>query len=104
MLGEDCEFVRYCNRMCDRVTVCMYEGILISRRIFDRIRNFLTYRIAATLQLVVFFFIAVFAFRPIDDMPLNWCVSTLCMYCMVRVRVRVMHCTYVCTVCMKGCV
>ena len=50
----------------------MYVGILISRRIFDRIRNFLTYRIAATLQLVVFFFIAVFAFRPIDDMPLDW--------------------------------
>ena len=39
------------------------HGILISRRIFVRIRNFLTYRIAATLQLVVFFFIAVFAFK-----------------------------------------
>jgi len=48
------------------------NGILISRCIFDRIRNFLTYRIAATLQLVLFFFIAVFAYKPIDYMPANW--------------------------------
>ncbi len=48
------------------------EGILISRRIWCRIRNFLTYRIAATLQLVTFFFIAVFAFRPDEYMPGNW--------------------------------
>ena len=40
------------------------HGILIARCIFQRIRNFITYRIAATLQLLVFFFIAVFAFRP----------------------------------------
>ena len=40
------------------------HGILISRCIFVRIRNFITYRIAATLQLLVFFFIAVFAFKP----------------------------------------
>jgi len=40
------------------------EGILIARRIWVRIRNFLTYRIAATLQLVTFFFVAVFAFDP----------------------------------------
>jgi len=48
------------------------EGILISRRIWCRIRNFLTYRIAATLQLVTFFFIAVFAFRPQTYMPDGW--------------------------------
>lgn len=48
------------------------HGILISRRIFVRIRNFLTYRIAASLQLVVFFFIAVFAFKPSDYMPDDW--------------------------------
>jgi H+-transporting ATPase len=48
------------------------EGILISRRIWCRIRNFLTYRIAATLQLVTFFFIAVFAFRPDEYMPDDW--------------------------------
>lgn len=48
------------------------EGILISRKIWSRIRNFLTYRIAATLQLVCFFFIAVFAFRPVDYMPSDW--------------------------------
>merc|ERR1711959_558965 len=35
------------------------EGILIARRIWCRIRSFLTYRIAATLQLLCFFFIAV---------------------------------------------
>merc|ERR1711988_555206 len=48
------------------------EGILISRRIWCRIRNFLTYRIAATLQLLCFFFIAVFAYRPNEYMPPNW--------------------------------
>ena len=41
-------------------------GIIISRCIFVRIRNFITYRIAATLQLLVFFFIAVFCFQPKD--------------------------------------
>jgi H+-transporting ATPase len=40
------------------------QGIIISRCIFVRIRNFITYRIAATLQLLVFFFIAVFCFEP----------------------------------------
>merc|ERR1712070_419801 len=48
------------------------EGILISRRIWCRVRSFLTYRIAATLQLLTFFFIAVFAFRPNEYMPKNW--------------------------------
>jgi H+-transporting ATPase len=42
------------------------HGILIARIIFVRIRNFMTYRIAATLQLLLFFFISIFAFRPID--------------------------------------
>merc|ERR1712070_1367632 len=48
------------------------EGILISRRIWCRVRSFLTYRIAATLQLVCFFFIAVFAYRPNEYMPKDW--------------------------------
>merc|ERR1712100_75451 len=48
------------------------EGILISRRIWCRVRNFLTYRVAATLQLLCFFFIAVFAFRPNEYMPKDW--------------------------------
>merc|ERR1719231_277431 len=48
------------------------EGILIARRIWRRIRNFLTYRIAATLQLLCFFFISVFAYRPNEYMPKNW--------------------------------
>jgi len=42
------------------------DGILLARCIFVRIRNFITYRIAATLQLLVFFFVAVFIFKPID--------------------------------------
>ena len=48
------------------------EGILIARKIWVRIRTFLTYRIAATLQLLTFFFIAVFAFRPDEYMPSDW--------------------------------
>lgn len=45
------------------------HGILIARCIFVRIKNFITYRIAATLQLLLFFFIAIFAFRPSDYEP-----------------------------------
>jgi H+-transporting ATPase len=48
------------------------DGILLSRCIWVRIRNFLTYRIAATLQLIMFFFIAGFMFKPVDYMPSNW--------------------------------
>merc|ERR1712054_664168 len=48
------------------------EGILISRRIWGRVRSFLTYRIAATLQLLCFFFLAVFFYRPNEYMPANW--------------------------------
>merc|ERR1711937_726421 len=48
------------------------EGILISRRIWCRVRSFLTYRIAATLQLLCFFFLAVFFYRPNEYMPKNW--------------------------------
>merc|ERR1711959_327242 len=48
------------------------EGILISRRIWCRVRSFLTYRIAATLQLVCFFFFAVFLYRPNEYMPKHW--------------------------------
>jgi H+-transporting ATPase len=45
------------------------RGIEISRCIFARIRNFVVYRVAATMQLLFFFFIAVFAFRPADYNP-----------------------------------
>jgi len=41
-------------------------GIEISRCIFARMKSFLTYRCAATLQLLTFFFIAVFTFNPTD--------------------------------------
>ena len=47
-------------------------GIFVSRKIFSRIRNFINYRIAATLQLLLFFFIAVFIFKPVDYMPSDW--------------------------------
>jgi H+-transporting ATPase len=42
------------------------HGIVIARQIFQRINNFITYRVAATLQLLLFFFIAVFAFQPAE--------------------------------------
>jgi H+-transporting ATPase len=42
------------------------HGIIVAREIFQRITNFITYRIAATLQLLFFFFIAIFAFHPSD--------------------------------------
>eukprot|EP00798_Chlamydomonas_sp_ICE-L_P004306 gene4306-14417_t len=42
------------------------EGIIIARCIFQRMKNFINYRIAATLQLLTFFFIAVFALHPAD--------------------------------------
>ena len=40
------------------------HGVSLARCIFSRIRNFLLYRCAATLQLLFFFFIGVFAFKP----------------------------------------
>lgn len=40
------------------------HAIIIARQIFQRVKNFINYRIAATLQLLLFFFIAVFAFDP----------------------------------------
>jgi H+-transporting ATPase len=40
------------------------HGIVIAREIFQRISNFITYRVSATLQLLIFFFIAIFVFHP----------------------------------------
>jgi H+-transporting ATPase len=40
------------------------HAIVIARCIFQRVKNFINYRIAATLQLLLFFFITVFAFHP----------------------------------------
>lgn len=48
------------------------DGILASRRIWCRVRSFLTYRIAATLQLLTFFFVSVFSYRPNEYMPKDW--------------------------------
>lgn len=54
------------------------HGIVIARCIFVRIRNFVTYRIAATLQLLTFFFIAVYAFRPVRSFRIT--TMYLCIY------------------------
>jgi len=52
------------------------EGIVIARQIFQRMKNFINYRIAATMQLLVFFFIAVLALPPQsyvpNPLPENW--------------------------------
>eukprot|EP00121_Abeoforma_whisleri_P011129 Awhi_evm1s10267 len=42
------------------------DAIYISRRIFQRVKSFINYRVAATLQIVCFFFISLFAFKPKD--------------------------------------
>lgn len=47
----------------------MIHGLVQARCIFERMKSFITYRIAATLQLLVFFFIAVLAMHPIDYQP-----------------------------------
>jgi H+-transporting ATPase len=48
------------------------EGIVISRCIFQRMKNFITYRIAATLQLLIFFFVAVLTMEPRRFEPEDW--------------------------------
>lgn len=40
------------------------DGIIFARQIFQRMSNFITYRISATLQLLLFFFFAVVSFSP----------------------------------------
>jgi len=46
-------------------------AIVVARVVFGRMTSFITYRIAATLQLLVFFFIAVLAMHPVDFQPAN---------------------------------
>jgi len=45
------------------------HGIRLARKIFQRIYNFLIYRIAASLQLLFFFFVAVLALSPAEFAP-----------------------------------
>jgi H+-transporting ATPase len=45
------------------------HGIILSREIFARINSFITYRVAATLQLLWFLFIATFIFKPKEYQP-----------------------------------
>ena len=40
------------------------DAIEISRAIFQRMKNYVIYRVACTIQLLLFFFVAVFAFEP----------------------------------------
>lgn len=49
------------------------HAIIVARCIFQRVKNFINYRIAATLQLLIFFFISVFIFDPTDYF--NSCVQ-----------------------------
>jgi hypothetical protein len=44
-------------------------GIVLAREIFQRMIAFLTYRISASLQLLLFFFIAVLSMHPEDFLP-----------------------------------
>ena len=44
-------------------------AIVVARIVFGRMTSFITYRIAATLQLLTFFFIAVLALKPPDFQP-----------------------------------
>jgi H+-transporting ATPase len=48
------------------------DAIYISRKIFKRMKNYVTYRIACTIQLLLFFFIAVLAIHPDQE---NICLS-----------------------------
>jgi len=52
------------------------DAIFISRVIFQRMKNFLTYRIAATLQLLVFFFVAVLKMHPKVGRSSSCCCSS----------------------------
>jgi len=47
----------------------LIDAIIVSRKIFARMKSFLIYRIACTLQLLIFFFIAVFSMRPSHYQP-----------------------------------
>ncbi len=44
-------------------------AIVVARIVFGRMTSFITYRIAATMQLLVFFFIAVLTLHPADFQP-----------------------------------
>lgn len=49
----------------------LIHAIFVARCIFQRVHNFINYRIAATLQLLCFFFITVFAFPPDEYYCIN---------------------------------
>eukprot|EP00961_Rhodomonas_salina_P263576 3562238-Rhodomonas_salina.1 len=44
--------------------VVVANAITVAREVFNCLKNFITYRITATLQLLFFFVIAVFALEP----------------------------------------
>mmetsp|Transcript_33966 Transcript_33966/g.44819 ORF Transcript_33966/g.44819 Transcript_33966/m.44819 type:complete len:967 (+) Transcript_33966:127-3027(+) len=51
------------------------EAIIISRKIFARMKSFIVYRVACTLQLLVFFFVGVLWLHPVEyneDFPKFW--------------------------------
>merc|ERR1711865_189100 len=50
------------------------DAIYISRKIFKRMKNYVTYRIACTIQLLLFFFVAILAIHPNAS---RICLSTI---------------------------
>mmetsp|Transcript_13677 Transcript_13677/g.39864 ORF Transcript_13677/g.39864 Transcript_13677/m.39864 type:complete len:972 (+) Transcript_13677:216-3131(+) len=44
----------------------MVDAIIVARGIFQRIKNYLVYRVAVTFQLLMFFFLSLLAFKPKD--------------------------------------
>jgi len=60
------------------------EAILIARRIHSKMKSFLIYRIAATLQLLFFFFIAIMFIHPnsyAPDYPKFWSMPIIGLIC-----------------------
>ena len=52
-------------------------AVKTAREIFCRLKNFIVYRIAASLQLLVFFFVAVFVLKPVEYYKSNFCPMNL---------------------------
>ena len=50
------------------------DAIVISRCIFQRMKNYVVYRVACTIQLLCFFFLTILATHP-KDAPYNWTTS-----------------------------
>ena len=54
--------------------MCVAQAIFRSRKIFQRMRNYCIYRIACTLQLIFFFFLAIISLDTSTDQVCARCV------------------------------